>query len=425
MSRGSRSSKVSNVLVVGSGGREHAIAWKILQSRLLGKLYIAQGNGGTEEFNIPNRADDLKGLAEFAKTHDCFTVVGPEAPLAAGIVDLFAKEGLPIFGPTMSEARLETSKAFAKEFMSTHGIPTTEFRVFSESQQAIDYACRLDGKVAIKADGLASGKGVFVCSSTEESEHAIRLILERNAFGESGKKIVVEKKIEGKECSLMTICDGTRAFPFGTARDHKRAIDGDRGPNTGGMGAFSPASNLLDSVSARVVIDEIANPVVKASGFHGFLYLGLMLTKQGPQVLEFNARLGDPEAQAILPRLQSDLLEVLLCVQCEESVGVELKWNNLRSTAVIMCSEGYPQNPVTGDAISGIDNAATLENVLVFHSGTIRKGGKLLTNGGRVLGVTGLGKTMPEASRRAYEGVSKISWRGEHHRSDIGVSNGA
>jgi phosphoribosylamine---glycine ligase len=313
---------------------------------------------------------------------------------------------------------LETSKSYAKEFMQLHSIPTAKFSVFADSEKAIDYSHSLNGKVAVKADGLAAGKGVFVCSSIEEAEEAIRSILDKNVFGVAGKKIVIEERLEGKECSLMTICDGKNALPFGSAKDHKRAFDGDKGPNTGGMGAFSPA-NDLDSKTTEEIMRNIAVPTVKAANFHGFLYVGLMLTKEGPKVLEFNVRLGDPETQAILPRLKSDFLTVLLAMK-EPDSHVELDWTANHACTVVMCSKGYPQSPKTGDKISGIKSASALNGVTVFHSGTKKIGEDYFTSGGRVLGVTGIGNSLTAAVEKAYSGVSMIKWNGEHHRSDIG-----
>jgi len=405
------------VLVIGSGGREHAIAWKIRQSKLVEKVFVAPGNGGTAEFNIPIKVDDVKALSEFAKENHCFTIVGPEAPLAAGIVDYFSKLSLPIFGPTKNAAMLETSKSFAKEFMKSHDIPTAKFGVFEDSQKAIEYSHTLDGKVAVKADGLAAGKGVFVCSSINEAEEAIKSILDKKAFGEAGKKVVVEERLDGTECSLMTICNGKNALAFGSAKDHKRAFDNDEGPNTGGMGAFSPTDDL-DSKTTEEIMRRITLPTVRAANFHGFLFIGLMLTKNGPRVLEFNARLGDPETQAILPRLKSDFPAALLAM--ESNSNVELEWSSDYSCTVVMCSQGYPQTPKTGDKISGIQRANRFDGVTVFHSGTQKRGEEYFTNGGRVLGVNGIGKSLPEAVEKAYSGVAMIRWNGEHHRKDIG-----
>ena len=413
----------TNVLVVGSGGREHAKSWKISQSKLKGDLFVAPGNGGTQELNVPLRADDIQGLRQFAKKHNCFTIVGPEAPLAAGIVDSFIEEGLQIFGPTQVQAKLETSKVFAKELMLSNNIPTAQFESFTDSQKAIDFAYRYSGSVVVKADGLASGKGVFVCSSVQEAEHAIESILEKRIFGESGSKIIVERKLDGKELSLFTVCNGKGAFEFGTARDHKRAYDGDKGPNTGGMGAISPVEGLGDSL-IDVIFRRIVRPTIRASSFRGFLYFGLMLTEEGPKVLEFNARLGDPETQAILPRLNTDLLETLLILDSSNSEFEDpmILWNELHTCVVVMCAENYPQKPVTGDLINGVKEAEDLKDEIVFHSSTQKDGNKFYTSGGRVLSVTGTGMSAIDARTNAYAGVNRIFWRGEHHRRDIGLA---
>jgi phosphoribosylamine--glycine ligase len=313
---------------------------------------------------------------------------------------------------------LETSKSFAKEFMVSNAIPTADFGIFEASQEAIDFAHRFDGRVAVKVDGLAGGKGVFVCGSIEEAETAIKNILNERAFGEAGRKIVVEERLVGRECTVMTICNGRRAFFFGTARDHKRAFDNDQGPNTGGMGAFSEA-NTIDERAISRITQEIAGPCVSRLGFRGFLYLGLMITDEGPKVLEFNARLGDPEAQAILPRLETDLMTTMLMMK-DSDVNPELKWSKDQCCAVVMCSEGYPGSPKTGDLITGLNDAGRIEKTLVFHSGTRRSGGSFFTAGGRVLTVTGQGGTIDLASQRAYSAIESISWPGEHHRKDIG-----
>lgn len=405
------------MLVVGSGGREHAIAWKLLQSKNIDKLFVAPGNGGTSKYNVSIKADDVELLRNFALQNSCFTIVGPEAPLSLGIVDRFRKSGLRIFGPTKEQAMLETSKAYAKEFMTANGIPTAMFRAFEDVASAVDFAESLEGKVAVKADGLAAGKGVFVCDSTDEAKRAIKLMLEDMAFGEAGKRIVVEERLEGRECSLMTICNGRTPKYFGTARDHKRVLDGDDGPNTGGMGAFSPSPDLSDE-QCKQIVNKVAGTAVSRLGYGGFLYLGLMITREGPKVLEFNARLGDPETQVILPRVKSDLLQVI--DKCEAGENVEVEWNSYHCSTVVMCAEGYPQKPRTGDSISGVDEATSNEGAVVFHSGTVKKGEQYFTAGGRVLSVTGMGETLDMALKRTYSAVSLISWSGEHHRMDIG-----
>jgi phosphoribosylamine--glycine ligase len=414
--------KESNVLIVGSGGREHAIAWKVSQSAITKKIFVAPGNGGTHDFNVDISATDIESICAFAKKNDCLTIVGPEAPLDLGLVDYLRKNDLRVFGPTAEEARLETSKVFSKNFMSQHNIPTADFRVFSDPGDAVDYAHEKEGKIVVKADGLASGKGVSVCESISQSERAIREIMVDKMFGRSGDKVVLEEKLEGMEASLIALCDGVGAIPFGTAVDHKRLFNGGLGPNTGGMGAFSPSKILTDKLLIEVM-DTIVRPVVARSGFRGFLYTGLMLCEDGPKVLEFNARLGDPEAQVILPLLQSDLFEILDILA--SGGGVEavqrIKWSESRSCGVVMCSEGYPHNPKIGEEITGLENIAK-DEAIVFHSGTKFEKGKMFTNGGRVLCVTALAESLDEASSKAYSAVKKISWPGEFHRGDIGLN---
>ncbi|HZW56057.1 MAG TPA: phosphoribosylamine--glycine ligase [Nitrososphaerales archaeon] len=413
-----------NVLIVGSGGREHALAWKIRRSKIALNVYVAPGNGGTAEFSIPIGSTDMKGLADFASKNDCFTVVGPEVPLSLGIVDSFEEQGLPIFGPTRQQAMLETSKSYAKRFMKENGIPTARFEVFRESGKATDYASRFEGRVAVKADGLAAGKGVFVCSSMEEAEQAISSILEKRTFGDAGGQVVVEERLEGREVSLMALCDGKKAVPFGTATDHKRLLDGDAGPNTGGMGAYSPSRDFgYDRIEE--VMKSAIYPTVSKTSYRGFLYAGLMLTDSGVKVLEFNARLGDPETQAILPRLDSDLLFLLFRAymggtESDPSMGLVPSWSPRSCCTIAMCSSGYPGNPVTGDEIRGLDSVMA-NDICIFHSGTKRVNNRLVTSGGRVVYVTSLGNSVEEAAKKAYEAVEKISWKGEYHRKDIGI----
>jgi phosphoribosylamine---glycine ligase len=415
----------SSVLVVGSGGREHALVWKLGQSNLVDRLYIAPGNGGTEQFDVNIKPNEFSALAEFAKSHDCVTIVGPETPLAEGIVDRFAEAGLPIFGPTQKQAQLEWSKSYAKEFMTDYGIPTAAFHSFTDSKDAIDYARSFDGYVAVKADGLAAGKGVVICDSNEEAEKAIRSMIDEKAFGESGRVVVVEERLEGREISLMTIADGEEAIPFGTAVDYKRLWDEDEGPNTGGMGAYSPSAEFSE-LDIDFVMKQVVEPTVEHSGFFGFLYVGLMLTKDGPKVLEFNCRLGDPETQVILPRLESDLFQLISSLVWEKATGLRetsLMWNRNSCCTVAMCSEGYPAKPRFGDLITGIEEASQMKDALIFHSGTVKKGNKYFTSGGRVLFVTGIGSDLEASIHRAYSAVGLVSWKGEHHRHDIGVQN--
>ncbi|MDA4129996.1 MAG: phosphoribosylamine--glycine ligase [Thaumarchaeota archaeon] len=412
-----------DILVIGSGGREHAITWKLRQSGKLGKLFVAPGNGGTADYNVPIKSDELDKLAEFAKKQKCLTLVGPEAPLEAGIVDRFALDRLPIFGPTREQAKLETSKVYSKEFMKRLNIPTAEFKMFDELQPALDYTARSVNNLVVKVDGLAAGKGVFVCKDSNEAEAALRLIFEKKYFGKAGERVIIEKKLEGREISFMALSDGKSAVPFGTAMDHKRALDGDQGPNTGGMGAFSPADKF-DSAYLRRITHDILEPTVQESGFRGFLYLGLMLDENNnPKVLEYNARLGDPETQVILPRLESDLVScVSSIISGSSSREVDLDWNSQTACTVVMCSEGYPQSPKVDDEIHGVEKAGTRPDVFVFHSGTVERNRTFFTNGGRVLSVTGMGNSKADSVKRAYEAVNLITWRGEHHRKDIGAS---
>lgn len=417
-----------NVLVVGSGARENALVWKLLQSPFLGSLYVAPGNGGTFDYDVPIKATNVKALVSFAKEHDCFTIVGPEAPLELGLVDLLESEGLDAFGPTREEARLETSKIFAKQFMKANGIPTASFELFSDYERALDYSAAREGNLVVKVDGLAGGKGVFVCSNMIETEKALRSIFIERTFGEAGNHSVLEEKLQGYEVSLMALCDGRSAIPFGTAMDHKRLLDEDKGPNTGGMGAFSPAIDF-DSNNLNFVMERIVRPAVQKTGFSGFLYAGLMMTPEGPKVLEFNCRLGDPETQCILPRLKTDLLRCL--VECKSQGlsamrGALPEWENSFSCCVVMCSKGYPGKVETGFPIKGLEDAQKLKDVLVFHGGTTRNIGEttrslFTTSGGRVLSVNATASTLLGASSKAYEAVRLISWEGENHRTDIGL----
>jgi phosphoribosylamine--glycine ligase len=436
-----------NVLIVGSGGREHALLWKLGQSNLAGKIFIAPGNGGTDEHSVPIASSDIGGLLEFARKNDCFTIVGPEVPLSLGIVDTFHESGLPVFGPTKQQARIETSKVFAKGFMRDHSIPTARFEVFIDSSKALDYSSRFGGSVVVKADGLASGKGVFVCSTMEEAEASIRNMLELGRFGEAGRSIVVEERLTGREVSIIALCDGKSAMPFGSATDHKRLSDGDLGPNTGGMGAYSPSPGFASYEDQQEVVRNIIEPVVAGTGFRGFLYAGLMLTKHGPKVLEYNARLGDPETQALLPRLETDLLRLILRFEGGGVGDEETRdngsaqvdhplWSRMSSCCVAMCARGYPESPMLGDEIRGLEEATREPFTFIFHSGTKREGPtravlgrseasrRVVTSGGRVLYVTSLGENLGEAVLRAYSAVDRISWPNEYHRRDIGRGDG-
>ncbi len=417
----SASSKV-NVLLVGSGGREHALAWKLLQSPKLGGLFVAPGNAGTFDYNVPISQTDYRALVEFAKRNSCFTIIGPELPLHEGLVDQLSSEGLSSFGPMRNSARIETSKSFAKNFMKINHIPTAEFRIFEDHSQALDYVLSIGGNAVVKVNGLASGKGVFVCSNIDEATNALKSIFIERDFGHAGSSVVIEEKLSGFEVSLFALCDGKVARFLGTAMDHKRLLDGDRGPNTGGMGAFSPAVKF-DRSQIDLVMRKIVEPTVKIIGFKGFLYVGLMITSDGPKVLEYNARLGDPEAQCILPRVKFDILDRLLAIDKEglQSLDEPFTLSEEYSCCITMCSQGYPTKALeTGFEIAGIADAQRLDRVNVFHSGTKFNEGKIFTAGGRVITVNATGLTLREASERAYAGVRLISWKGENHRTDIG-----
>ncbi len=415
------------VLVVGKGGREHAIAWKVAQSPLVKEVFIAPGNAGTERVgkNVPISATDIENLVKFAKEEKIdLTIVGPEDPLARGIVDAFQKEGLKIFGPDKGGAMLEASKVFAKNFMAKYGVPTARYGTFEEPEAAKEFIKTLGERVVVKADGLAAGKGAFVCQSREEALKVVDDLMVKGILGEAGKRVVVEEFLEGEEASYMVMVDGTEYVPLPTSQDHKRLLEGDRGPNTGGMGAYSPTP-VIDEETERRIREEVIERTLKGLAeegirYRGFLYAGLMLTKEGPKVLEFNVRLGDPEAQPILVRLESDLVEHIMEILEGNVKGVELKVSPKWALGVVLASKGYPQKPETGKVIEGLEEAEKLPDVVVFHAGTKREGDRILTAGGRVLTVVGLGETLKEAKERAYEGVSKIHFEGMYYRRDIG-----
>lgn len=414
------------VLVVGSGGREHALAWKIAQSRRVGKIYCAPGNGGIAAFAecVAIEADDIAGILDFAQSRLIdLVVVGPEAPLVEGIVDVFQDAGLKVFGPRRRPARLEASKLFAKEIMRKYRVPTAAFAVCRTVEEVVSAVGRFGFPVVLKADGLAAGKGVVICRSEEEAVAAAREMLIKKVFGASGETIVVEEFLEGEEVSILVLTDGDGVLPLASSQDHKRVFDHDAGPNTGGMGAYSPAP-----VVPPVVMDEIMQVVVKpvirglaeeGMPYRGILYAGLMMTSEGLKVLEFNVRFGDPETQAVLARLQSDIVEAILW-SVEGGHGVPaLRWDTRPSVCVVMSSKGYPGLYETGKVISGLDEAARLEDVIVFHAGTKKSGDQIVSSGGRVLAVTGLGETLKQAIARAYEAVAKIHFEGAHYRTDI------
>jgi phosphoribosylamine--glycine ligase len=417
------------VLVVGSGGREHAIAWALARSPEVGQVFIAPGNAGTDApprlQNVPIKADEVAALRDFARARGVdLTVVGPEAPLAVGIVDAFQAAGLRCFGPTRAAAQVEASKAFAKALMAEAGVPTARYAAFSDYAAALAYARQYDGRVAVKASGLAAGKGVTVCSSLEEAEGALRAALVERVFGEAGETVVVEERLVGPELSLLGFSDGRTVVPLAPARDHKAAYDGDRGPNTGGMGAFAPVPDVGD---VERLVDLTLRPVVAAlarrgTPYVGVLYAGLMLTQEGPKVLEYNCRLGDPEAQVLLPLLETDLLALVDACLAGNLERVPLAWRAGAAATVVLASGGYPGAYRVGLPIHGLEEAARMPDVLIFHAGTRRQDGEVVTAGGRVLNVTGYGPTLSDALARAYAGVGRITFAGMHYRRDIGRS---
>lgn len=413
---------MDDVLVVGSGGREHALAWRLSQGRRVGRVFVAPGNGGTQE-NVGIAADDLGALADFAEERGCFTVVGPEAPLAAGICDLFERRGLGIFGPSRAAARLESSKAWAKGFMRRHGIRTARSGTFGSEREALEYLGSLDHDVVVKADGLAAGKGVVVCGSRAEAEAAVRSMLVDGRFGEAGGRIVIEERLEGQEASCIALCDGTAAVPMASSRDHKRALDGDRGPNTGGMGAYSPAPGI-EGALAREIQEGIIEATVRGmagegSPFRGFLYAGVMVCGGTPYVLEYNVRMGDPECQPIMMRADFDLYEYLLAASRGGLSGLPApSWRPGHAACIVLASKGYPGGHPSGEEISGL--AGLPHGAVAFHAGTQRRGGAVVSAGGRVLGVTALGGTLGEAVSNAYDAAGRISWGHKFCRTDIG-----
>ena len=416
------------ILVVGSGGREHALAWKLQQSAGVDRIFCAPGNAGTEATgeNVAIKASDLPALARFAKENRIdLTVVGPDDPLAAGIVDVFESERLRVFGPTKSAARLESSKIFAKELMRAKHIPTARAAIFEKQEAAFAFLKESHFPIVIKADGLALGKGVIVAKNVEEAQAAVDAMLSEGRFGEAGRRLLIEECLSGSECSLHALVDGKNFRLLASARDHKRAFDGDAGPNTGGMGAFSPANNFDADQQARFE-REVMRPLLdglRESGitFRGLLFPGLMMTADGPRVLEFNCRFGDPETQAILPRLKSDLLPLLEATIDGTLDRATIEWDERPAVTVVMASGGYPDKYDVGKPISGLEVAAS-DSVQIFHAGTHRENGAVVTNGGRVLAVTALGETLAAARTRAYDAVSKIHFEGAHYRRDIAVS---
>jgi phosphoribosylamine--glycine ligase len=416
------------VLLIGSGGREHALATQLVRSPQVTHLYVAPGNGGaatlekTENVAIP--ATKLDALRDFAQANRIdLTVVGPEAPLVAGIVDLFQTAGLRIFGPSQAAARLEGSKAFSKQFMLRHGIPTGQAEIFNDYDEAVRYLRFLDSPPVIKASGLAAGKGVLVPLSLEEAALALRTMLLDRRFGEAGDTVLIEERLSGPELSVLAFCDGKTATILPPAQDYKRLRNGDLGPNTGGMGAYTPSPlatpGLLAQVEREILQPALNGMAAEGAPYCGVLYAGLMLTRDGPKVIEFNARLGDPETQAVLPLLESDLIDLLLATLEGNLASVQPQWRNQAAVTVVMAAGGYPDQYATGHEITHIDRAEAM-GCLVFHAGTKLHNGRLLTAGGRVLNVTGLGDTVAAAAKNAYAGVRAIHFNQAHYRTDIG-----
>ncbi|MGH8107541.1 MAG: phosphoribosylamine--glycine ligase [Arenimonas sp.] len=417
------------ILLIGSGGREHALAWKLAQSSRVGEVLVAPGNAGTATEakcrNIEISATNIEALLELAKKEKvAFTVVGPEAPLVIGVVDLFREHGLKIFGPTKQAAQLEGSKAYAKDFLARHEIPTAYYAVYEDAELALDHLHDVGAPIVIKADGLAAGKGVVVAMTFGEAEAAIVDMLSGNKLGDAGSRVVIEEFLQGEEASFICMVDGKTALPMATSQDHKRVHDGDTGPNTGGMGAYSPAPVVTPEVHARVM-REVIEPTVNgmiADGipFTGFLYAGLMIDESGGvKVIEFNVRFGDPETQPVMMRLKSDLVDLIEASFDQGLDKVSAEWSSQCSLGIVMAAENYPETPKTGDEISGLDTTMH-GGSKVFHAGTKLLDGKVITAGGRVLCACALGDSVADAQSRAYDAASHISWNGEFHRSDIG-----
>ncbi|HPT06835.1 MAG TPA: phosphoribosylamine--glycine ligase, partial [Candidatus Omnitrophota bacterium] len=418
--------------VVGSGGREHALVWKIAQSPLVKKIFCAPGNAGIGQIAecVDIKADDIVGLMEFARKEKIgLTVVGPEGALAAGIADEFSKVGLKVFGPRKKAARLEASKVFSKRLMKKYGVPTAAFEVFDNPDKARAYIEKIGAPCVVKADGLAAGKGVVVAKTVDEAQQAVISMMQKKIFGEAGNTVIVEECLVGEEASVLVITDSKTVIPLASAQDHKRIFDNDQGPNTGGMGAYSPAP-LVTGECAKEILEKIIFRTVDGLAkegivYQGVLYAGVMVTKDGPKTLEFNVRFGDPETQAILPRIESDIVEVMLAAvngtlnKFERAGG--LRWDSGACVSIVCAAKGYPGDYEKGKEITGLSEAAQLENTIVFHAGTKLQGKTIVTSGGRVLGVTGIGASIQEAIDTAYRGVRKIHFEGMQFRSDIGA----
>lgn len=416
------------VLIIGGGGREHALAWKAAQSQNVTQVFVAPGNAGTAHedklTNVNIGAEDIDGLLDFARREEIgLTIVGPEAPLVLGVVDAFQAAGLAIFGPTQAAAQLEGSKAFTKDFLARHAIPTADYQSFTDIEPALAYVREKGAPIVVKADGLAAGKGVIVAMTLTEAEDAIRDMLADNAFGDAGSRVVIEEYLDGEEASFIVMVDGTNVTAFATSQDHKRVGDGDTGPNTGGMGAYSPAPVVTPQIHQRIM-DEVILPTVKGMAeeghpYLGFLYAGLMIMADGtPKVIEYNCRFGDPETQPIMLRLESDLVEMCLSAVNGELAGKTIDFDDRAAVGVVLAAGGYPGSYAKGTLISGLEDAAALEGK-VFHAGTASAEGQVVTNGGRVLCATALGETVTEAQQKAYALADKIHWDGVFCRRDI------
>jgi phosphoribosylamine--glycine ligase len=416
-----------NILIIGGGGREHALAWKIRQSPRVKRIFCAPGNAGIAAVAdlVPHAADDVAALARFARDERIdLTVVGPELPLTMGIVDEFQRHGLRIFGPTREAAQIEGSKAFTKELLRRHAVPTGFFGVFSDADEAVRYVGEVGAPIVVKTDGLAAGKGVLICQTVKDAEDAIDEVMRTRIFGDAGARIVVEEFLEGEEVSFIALTDGHTVLPMATSQDHKRAFDGEMGPNTGGMGAYSPAPVVTPQLQERIV-REIMQPVVRALregkiDYRGVLYAGLMITEGGPKVLEFNARFGDPECQTLMVRLKSDVVPLMEACVDGRLAESDAAWDDRAAACVVLAASGYPGNYEKGKVISGLDALRGWQNGVVFHAGTARRDDAIVTNGGRVLGVTALGATVHDAVHEAYWAVEQIHWEGVQYRRDIG-----
>ena len=418
------------ILVVGGGGREHAIIWKLKQSSIINKIYCAPGNAGISELAecVPIGAMEFNKLISFVKEKEIdYTIIGMDDPLAGGIVDAFENENLKVFGPRQNAAILESSKAFAKNLMKKYNIPTANYETFDDYESAKVYLDKQDMPIVLKADGLALGKGVLICKTLEEAQQGLKEIMQEHKFGDAGNTVIIEEFLEGPEVSILSFCDGKTIIPMVSAQDHKRAFDNDEGLNTGGMGTFSPSkfyTNEMSEECMKTIFQPTVDAMLKENRpFVGIIYFGLMYTKKGMKVIEYNARFGDPETQVILPRLKTDLLDIMLACTNGTLDHINIEWYDNAAVCVILASGGYPVSYTRGYEITGLDEVSKKKNIIVFHAGTDKKEGKIVTSGGRVLGITGIGNTIDEAIKTAYEGVEIVNFNQKHFRTDIGKKN--